>query len=358
MPCFQRVTVMGCGDRFAKLCLDDAGSCLVDGLVAIQPQADRPPADVEALADGGDHVIRQCTGFVVPLLARGQHCGTAQPAADGRRLLQQAIATHGGNDIHGPAQVVGILEFEIEADHRLGRRHQPDASLGDHAVVRLHEHLFPRRAKAVAVEIPGGRTAHRAHAGTHQFAGGQHHFHAAELFGVLSVRGVAHAPIHGIAQHRAPAVAGHAGPVRQLVLLDVFVEIVEPDSGLHQRDAILCVELDLLHARQVEHHRTLEQWRRAAIAEVLAAADGPQRHLVAVGHAQHFLHLCCGQRRYRSRWRMRCFIHCKMIEIGIAVQVGGKHPLVAHDLREVLQRAIQLRSRKSRRQYQLHQVTL
>ena len=53
------------------------------------------------------------------------------------------------------------------------------------------------------------------------------------------------------------------------------------------------------------------------------------------------------------------FIDREMIEIGVAVQVGGEHPVVAHDAREVLQRAIQLRGRQARRQYLLHgQVTL
>ena len=172
---------MGCCAVLCELRLDDPGCGLVDGFIAIEPQADGPPADVEALADGGDDVIGQRAGLVVPLLARGQHRRAAQPAADGRRLLQQAVATDAGDQVHRPAQVIDLVQLEIEPDHGFRRGHQPHACLGDHAEVGLHEHLVPGRTESVTIEIPGGRTGHRAHAGAHQLAGGQHHFHAADL---------------------------------------------------------------------------------------------------------------------------------------------------------------------------------
>ena len=63
--------------------------------------------------------------------------------------------------------------------HGLGPRHQVEAHLGDHAHVALPEQAIDPGTVAPLVVLPGLRIRQRAHAGAHDFAIGQHHFHAA-----------------------------------------------------------------------------------------------------------------------------------------------------------------------------------
>ena len=136
---------------------------------------------------------------------------------------------------------------------------------------------------------------------------------------------VADPAVERVADHRAPRVARGRQPVRQVVGLDEVVEIVEPDAGLEQHGAELLVELDLLHAREVHHHAARKQRGRAAVAEVLAAADRPDRHAELVGDAQRRLDFLDRRRSDRSRRDVVPFLDRELVAVPGAVEALEEH---------------------------------
>ena len=231
---------------------------------------------------------------------------------------------------------------------------QPQAHLGDHAEVRLHEGLVPGGSEAMTRGGPDGAAFHRAHAGAQQLAIGQHHFKSADVLAVVAAE--AEAAFQRVAHHAAPAIAGNAHFHRDLVAREVFVQLEEADSGFDDAVAELLVDFqDAVHPAQVQHHRARHARRGAAIAQVLAAGNRPQRQLVFIGHAQHGLKLLDAGRRDGGRRRVSIARTDGIgIEVGVAVLVGGEHPLRTHDLAQVGQRAVESRAGHARRQYQSH----
>ena len=184
----------------------------------------------------------------------------------------------------------------LEGDHVRavagGFRHQPDAHLRDDTEVRLRKDAVHVRTEAVLEQLPGVVARHRAHAGSHDVAAGQHDFHAALHHEVIAIRRVTHSMIQRIAHHAAPARVRHVEPQFEAVRLDVVVEVEVADARLDQRVAELLVHLeDAVHAAHVEHDGARQHRRRAAVREVLAARDRPQRNAGSVCGLDDRLHL-------------------------------------------------------------------
>ena len=186
-----------------------------------------------------------------------------------------------------------LLAPEHHFHHREGfrLRHQPDADLGDHAEIRLHEEPVERGAEGVFVERPGWIAAHGAEPGAHDFAVGKHDFHAALMSGVIAVGRVADTVLERVAEHAAPAWIGAVDPQRIFLVPDEFVEVEIGDAGLDQGVGQLGIDLDGPHAAEIEDHRPLEAGGSAAIGIVAAERDGPQRQAIVIGDAEHSLSL-------------------------------------------------------------------
>ena len=123
-------------------------------------------------------------------------------------------------------------------------------------------------------------------------------------------------------------------------LLDVLVQIEVADAGLDQRVAELLVHLeDAIHATEVEHDRAREHRRRAAVGEILAARDGPQRDAELIGDLDDLLHLLSGIRRNRGARLVAAFVVGDRVRIVVTLdRLAGKHPVFADDFPEPLQR--------------------
>ncbi len=314
-----------------------------DRLAAVDPQADAPPAEAELLADGVDHAVVERPGLIGPLRAGGGDIGRAEPVSDGGRLLQDPLAAERRQRVDQRSEVLGTVELDIQAQDRLGFAHEPHAGLGDDAEVRLDEQLIPGRAVAIAVELPGRRACRRPHPGAHQVAVGQHHFEAAELLGVLAVGRVADAAIQGVADHRAPAVAGGGEPQRDLVALQVVIEVEEADARLQQDGAVLDVDFDLLHPGEVDDHRAGYPRRGAAVAEVLAPADRPERDALLRRDPDDRPHLLGGDRRHGRNRDVGAGVDGEPVGIGGPVLVGDKHVVGPDHRRERLQGSVDAR---------------
>ena len=99
--------------------------------------------------------------------------------------------------------------------------------------------------------------------------------------------------------------------------------------------------------------------RVGAVAEILAARDRPERRLVLVGEAHDGLHFLHAARRKRGRCRPFVFRPGRIdVRIGVAVLVGGEHPVLAHHAFVGLQGLLEPRRRDARRQRQFARLQL
>src|SRR5690606_3212272 len=152
---------------------------------------------------------------------------------------------------------------------------------------------------------------HAAHAGAIDVTVGQHHFHAALHHEVLTVGGVAHAPVHGVA-HRAGDGRRRRERQhhRQVVFLDVVVQLAVGNTRLDQGVAHFRVDLDdPVHLFQIQDHLAALHGRRRAVAEVAPGGDGPDRDAVLVADLHHFLDLLDGGRGQRGGGGVRGIFH-------------------------------------------------
>lgn len=220
----------------------------------------------------------------------------------------------------------------------LGCRLQPKAHLGHYAQIGLGEGQIPGRAIAEGEEVPGVIALHRAHAGADEIALRQDNLHAADVLGVQSIRRVADAVVQRIAHDGAPAIARHRHPAFSAIALDMLVEVVEADPRLDDAVSQLVVIFeDLVHPAQIQDDAARQARRGRAIAQILAARDRPERNLVLVGEAENRLHFLHAAGRYRCRRRKIRFGAWRVnICIGVAVEVGGKHPVLADNARKSL----------------------
>ena len=113
----------------------DVQVCLNHRLAAVEAQTDAPPAQPELFADGADHIVGERAGLVGPLLARRQNVGGAEPVADGRGLLQHALAAQRADGIDQRTQILHAVHLNVESADHFRLRHQPHAGLGHNAEI-------------------------------------------------------------------------------------------------------------------------------------------------------------------------------------------------------------------------------
>src|SRR5471032_2821297 len=171
---------------------------------AIQAEAEIPAADAELARHGLDSPVRHCTWAVVPLLAC-RHAGGPTHRAFYDRIALYGVIEFQGTQCLDNALKIGVVPELISAQHvAFGLRHQPDAELGDNAKIRLHEHGIVGRTETCLEYLPVVIAVHCAHAGAHELAVRQHHFHSALNGRVIAVWGRAEATLECIADHAAP----------------------------------------------------------------------------------------------------------------------------------------------------------
>ena len=179
---------------------------------------------------------------------------------------------------------VGVVPDPEPAGHvARRRRQQPDAHLGDDAVVRLHEHLVRRRAETALVDVRRLAVRDRPAARPHQLAVGEDDLHPALHHLVLPVGQIGDAVVEGVADHAAPAEVGDREPQLVPACLDRLVEVEPPDARLDDGVAELAVDMQhAVHPPQVDDDRAAHPWRRAAVPVVLADPGNPERHVLLV----------------------------------------------------------------------------
>src|SRR5690606_33732293 len=92
-----------------------------------------------------------------------------------------------------------------------------------------------------------------------------------------------------------------------------------------------------------------------AVAEVLAARDGPQGQLVLVGDAHDRLDLLDGRWRHRAACAPQRLRPRRVdIRVSVAILVGRHHPAGADDALQRLDRGIEALRRQPGRQCELH----
>lgn len=99
-------------------------------------------------------------------------------------------------------QVLDVLIFIVLDGERLERRrlrHQPEAHLGDDAIVGLGKDTIQVWAIAPLEYLPDVGVGDATHGGAQHLAVGQDHFHAAGEHKVLGIRSIADAAIQGVA---------------------------------------------------------------------------------------------------------------------------------------------------------------
>ena len=174
--------------------------------------------------------------------------------------------------------------------------HDPDAHLGDDPEVALHEQAVERRAVGVLVDVPGLVAGLPAHAGAQHLAVGKHDLHAADVRGVVAVRGVAAPVLQGVADDAAPAQVGDRRPAVPAGGLEGVVQVEPAHAGLDHGVAELLVDLeDLVHLAHVHDDRAAHAGCGAAVGVVAALSDGPQRDAVLVGDPHDRLDLLGGR---------------------------------------------------------------
>ncbi len=273
---------------------------------------------------------------------------------DTRKALQHAGQPQRRHRVRVPLEVSRTVELHVDVDRRLVLRSHPQAQLRDHREVRLHDELVPRRAKAMLEQRPGRAVGYRAHAGANHLPVGKHDFHAADVVAVVAE--AAEAALQRVADHAAPAVAGNAQLQRNPVLLHVVEQVEEADAGLDDAVAALRIDLDdAVQPAQVEHHRAGHARCRAAVAEILAARNRPQRDPELVGDLQHALDLLhVGRRDRRCRSMTLLAARRVGVEVGAAVLVGFQHPFATHDAGECCHGLGEARRADTRWKNELH----
>ncbi|GAM05484.1 hypothetical protein MBENS4_2482 [Novosphingobium sp. MBES04] len=119
---------------------------------------------------------------------------------------------------------------------------------------------------------------------------------------------------------------------------EFVVEIVEAHPRLDHADAALLV--DLVNAPEpgkVDHHRPRLDRCSAAIAEVLAARDRPERDLVHVGGQHHFAQFLDRARGHRARRFMAGKIEAHLIAVGLPVLLARMDAVGTDNLRNRFQ---------------------
>ncbi len=197
---------------------------------------------------------------------------------------------------HRVGAAVDRIEGAHRGRHRLLHRVQAHRDFGDDA-----ERAF--RADEQARQVIAGSGFLRAARGVDDAPVGQHHFQRQH---VLAHRAVAHRVGSGGARRRHAAQGGVGARVyreEQAGVLDVFVELLARDAGLHHRVEVLLVHREhLVHLRQVDRDAAFH--REDVPLERGTDAERNHRHAMAlanVHYVAHFLgclykHDCIGQR--------------------------------------------------------------
>jgi hypothetical protein len=134
--------------------------------------------------------------------------------------------------------------------------------------------------------------------GAHDVAVRQHDFHAAVRVEVVAHRRVAATAFQRVADQTSPTGIGRIDPQLQLLLLNVAIQIEVADAGLDQGVVVLLAHLDdAVHPLEIETTLPVTVRRRAAVAEILAGGDRPQRNPVLARDADDLLDLLDAIRR-------------------------------------------------------------
>ncbi len=258
-------------------------------------------------------------------------------------VLDDLAPAQGGQGVDGGLQVRLLLEPHLAGHHPFRLGHQPQAELGHHAEVRLQEQPVQRRAEAALEQLPALAAGQGAHSGAHHLARGQHHLHPADLGGVVAIGRVADPALQGVAHDAAPPQRRGRDPKLQPPRPDVLVEVEERHPRFDQGVGVLLVDLDdPVHPAEVEHHRAPHPGRAAAVAEVLADGDRPQRDAVLAGDPHRRLHLFDAARPDRPG-ADEVLATPERIGVGIGGKIGvrAEHGILAERRGEGLQRLAQ-----------------
>ena len=318
------------------------------GVIPVGPYGFPGPVELEFAAVVG-RVVALCPAFEV---LRGTGEWLIQNLRDLRlgemRRQRRVVARH--------ADQAGVFELvhdrdEIDdvAPRRNGHgalqigfrlREQVKPHLRDHAEVALGEQAVDVRAETVAVFAPGVGAGQGAHAGAHQLAVRQDHFHAAvrnEMVAIGAPR-IADAMIERVADHAAPARVRAVDEHLQVAVLDVAVQVEVGHARLDDGVVALVVDLDdAVHALEIEHDAAGEVGCGTAVAEVAAGRDRIDRDAIAVRRAHDRLDFIHVVRRDRGGDQdlLGLVLHRR---VGVAVQarilVLGEYPVASHGVLE------------------------
>src|SRR5690606_10541480 len=273
---------------------------------------------------------------------------------DHRRVGDDPADTQWTQDLDDLDNVFLVLEDDLEGleYRRLG--HQPEAHLGADTVVGLGEHAVQGRAIAPLEDLPGVAALHATHAGAIDITVGQYHFHAALHHEVLTVGGVTHTTVHGVA-HRAGKSrrCGEGHHDRQVVCLTLVVHLTVGHARLDQCVAHFRVDLDdLVHFLQVKNDRTALPRGIRAITEVAAGGDGPDRNAVLVTDLHYTLDLFHGGGGDCGGGRVGGVLHGHHdLVVGNQLLLFHQHVLVTQQGAELLHRCVEFLLRHAAGQY-------
>jgi hypothetical protein len=332
--------------------LDLREAMVDDRLVAVEREAHAPASDLELARHLVDDRVGHRPLLLPPLVAVGEDRAQQHGVDDLRDHSDRPVEHQPAQDVDHRREVVVLPHPQPQRHVDLGIGHQPDAHLGDDPVVGLHEELVGRRPEAALVDVPGLVVGHRAHAGAHDVAVGQHDLHPALHAHVQPVGQVGRAVVERVADHAPPAevCAGE----HQVVAtgLERLVEVEPAHARLDDRVAELLVDLEhAVHVAQAHDHRAAHARGRAAVAVVAAGAVRPQRDALLVGDPHDRLDLL--DRRGHDDRRRRVVVRRGVLErIAelVQVRVGREHLVHAERDREGVDRARELRFGETRRQ--------
>src|SRR5690606_27397048 len=179
-----------------------------------------------------------------------QHVGNHHRVGNG---VVHAQRTQGIDNLD---DIFFIFEDYFEGLEHRRLEHQPEAHLGADTVVGLGEHAVQGRTVAPHEDLPAVAALHTSQAGAVDITTYQYHFHAALHHEMFAVGGVTHTTVHGVT-HRAGngRRSGERQHDRQVVFLNVVVQLAVGDARLDQRVAHFGIDLDdLVHLLQIQNH--------------------------------------------------------------------------------------------------------
>ena len=226
---------------------------------AVDAQVYAPPADPELAADGRSGHFAERFGGLDPVAAAAAQRCNREPVLGNGAGGQEPLAAHRGKRVDDRGDIFRLVVIQLQPKHGLGPRHQRQAHSRHDTQVRLDEKLVGRRTKSRTRPAHTARQRRRSRA--HDIAIGKDDLEPANAARMVAIGAKALPAIERVSQHRTPAIGRHRQPVRQVIRLQVIVQIVERHTRL---DRPPCPKADRTRSAASATGRALLFRRRAA----------------------------------------------------------------------------------------------